>query len=503
MVESSKISGEPRSGSLREYIESVDRIRAQGLWRLPIGMIGHVQIFLLRFFARFSWFSGLFRRFDSDGISLAYKILLDYVYKRHFFDSIGIRRLRCQGYYGYFFLKKIQLKDRSLMLRCQGVGETREEAISIALGEVIERMVSGMYDMNKEVLIASPEEMFQKGLPVVYPPRHHRFLDVQMKRFKELVPDMGYPVAWVQGMNLVNRQKTYLLQNVTSWYSRAWPENRKGPVVVHATTNGAAGYFTRKGAVLRGLLEVVQRDAFLVHWLTMVQPDVVDRTTLPDSLKEKIAMFESLGISILLLDTTAIPIPSVLVVGIKESEGVSGVVLTAASDITFQRASMAALKEMVAGIKMFDRVDTAEEVEFGRIEFEPFVSDLDRIGRQLYWKSLERVEKFRWFVSGKSISYAEAIRHDIDCTSDDGSRLKVCLGILEMLGDEYYPVVYYPKNSIQEKLGFFVAQVYIPKAFPLYLFEKYGTFDSDRLTEFATLKGKPDWYLNPLPHGFP
>lgn len=80
--------------------------------------------------------------------------------------------------------------------------------------------------------------------------------------------------------------------------------------------------------------------------------------------------------------------------------------------------------------------------------------------------------------------------------------MQIVLRLLKGYGAEYYPVVYYPENSIQKKIGFYVAQVYIPKAFPFYLFEGYGTFDSDRLDDFAKSKNITNWALNPEPHMF-
>jgi hypothetical protein len=64
------------------------------------------------------------------------------------------------------------------------------------------------------------------------------------------------------------------------------------------------------------------------------------------------------------------------------------------------------------------------------------------------------------------------------------------------------PVVYFPENQMQQELQYWVAQVYIPKAFPLYLLERYGTFDSSRLLDFAHSCGKDSFNLNPMPHMF-
>lgn len=173
--------------------------------------------------------------------------------------------------------------------------------------------------------------------------------------------------------------------------------------------------------------------------------------------------------------------------------------VSGASDVTFESAVRKALLEIrMLSVQFFqeDRLgSTVPDLA------EPFVSALDRTTRPRYWRGKERVEAFRWFVSGESITYEEACAYD-QPSQDDNSRLRTCLATLKKQGKGYYPVVYRPKNELQGELGFFVVQIFIPKAFPLYLVEHLGTFESVRLQEFAESKGVTEWQLNPLPHMF-
>ena len=124
------------------------------------------------------------------------------------------------------------------------------------------------------------------------------------------------------------------------------------------------------------------------------------------------------------------------------------------------------------------------------------------MSRQLYWKGKDKLQQFEWFIKGEQISYQQLCQKNLISKGDDISKLEICLNVLKSKGESYYPVVYYPENEVQQKIGFYVAQVYIPKAFPFYLVEKYGTFDSDRLQEFAESKKVFNWELNPQPHMF-
>ena len=495
----SKLFGRAGYISIKEYVEDITHMFEDGPWKLPLRFGDRAQLFFLKMVIRFSWFADNLYIVHPSNFSPAYVTLLSYMQKKQLFDSITERNLHSRGYFSYYLEKKAIVRGQTWVMSGQGVAEDKATAFSKALGEMIERAVSGMYDTNKDIVVASPDELMKRG-PMIYPPKHHRFLSVQKEKFEELRHSSADPIAWVEGTNLMTKEKTYIPRQITSWFSEN--RNAKKNVLAHATTNGAAGYFTKTGAVLRGLLEVIQRDAFLVHWLTMIPPRVIDQKTLPEKIREKIRQIEILGLSLHVLDVTSLAIPSVFIAAINTYGKVPQVVLSGAAALTFEEAIENALREIIVIMEMFYYADGKAQSGYASIEPKPFVSNLGKVGRQLYWQGTHRVERFKWFISGESVSYSDACKGDIYCGGSDMDRLKKCLRILKDLGKDYYPTVYYPKNKIQDEIGFYIAQVYIPKAFPLYLVERYGTFESDRLQEFALSKGVSDWQLNPLPHMF-
>jgi ribosomal protein S12 methylthiotransferase accessory factor len=366
---------------------------------------------------------------------------------------------------------------------------------------MLERMIAGVYDENKDLVTKSWDELVAKKIPAVYPPRHHRFLQIQKERFKRLRYDPSIPIPWVKGRNLVTHQEVLIPRRVTQWFIA---NGERSDVFVHATTNGSAGYFTRTGAVLRGLLEVVQRDGLLVHWLTMIAPEVIRTETLPTDLLKRVQKLEAYGLSIHILNVTSLSIPSVIIAILNSHSGfASQVTLSGASDTVFHDAIDNALREIIIGSEMFYYPEEGTETGLEKTEPEPFVSRFGKAERQLYWRGAERMEKFKWFISGERVSYQYLCqKYDAPELTSDKKRLRWCIDRLKGLGSDYCPVVYFPKNSIQQELGFYIAQVFVPKAFPLYLVEYLGTFDSDRLDEFARSKRISGWTLNPLPHMF-
>lgn len=488
---------------LKEYVDDIERMRKEGPWRLPIGVFDRIQLFFLSMVVKFSWFSSLLYVEYPYVWSPAYGIILSYLRREGLLDDIEEKNANVGGKFSFCARKSIYINERTRIISGQGIGSDSSLAFSKALGEIIERMISGLYDMNKEILTDFYLEVARKN-QVFYPVKYHRFLDIQKESYRELQSKRDIPIDWVLGKNLITREKTYIPRQMTSWFGFGSARVFKN-VLVHSTSNGCAGYFTREGAVLRGLLEVISRDAFLVHWLTMIPPGVIDQETLPKGVLEMIREFESRGVVLYVLDVTTLHIPSVCVVAISEESSVPRIAVSGASAVTFEQAITDSLEEMVI---LFSEIFQCAE---GESSFKPeptvlpFISSMNKNRRPLYWRGKERVSEFEWFISGPSIGYNELYVHDLkseDEQTDDKEKLKMCLSVLEKQGEDYYPLVYFPQHPSQKALGFYVAQVYIPKAFPLYLLECYGTFDSDRLEEFVVSREKRDWVLNSQPHPF-
>jgi thiazole/oxazole-forming peptide maturase SagD family component len=495
----SQLFNSPGYLKVSEYLDDIYSMKKYGPWRLPLGYGDRLHLLLLGFFARFSWFSSRLFIEHRDLVSPSYALLLSYLKKMDMFDFLVEKDLHYRGYYAFHLKKEVHINSRSILVMGQGVAKDRATAVSIAIGEMIERMVTGVYDTTPPIeKLKTVEEIRIKG-NFLYPPKFHRVFEKQKARYKELRTTSSSRINWTLGKNLVTHEDTYIPYQMTSWFKER--SNLK-EIFVHATTNGSAGFFDRDTPVLRGILEVVQRDGFLVHWLTQIPPQRIVHTSLPEHFQEQIKEFECLGIRLYILNVTSLSIPSIFIVAINEKAEVQQVVLSGGASLSFEEAIASALKEMVIGMEMFYYGKNFEDLDGVDKDVAPFTSNLDKLARQLYWRGNEQVKKIKWFISGEDISFEEISKNNLSQGRTSREKIDICLDVLQKYGEEYYPVVYYPKNKIQETLGFYVAQVFIPKAFPFYLFEGYGTFDSDRLQDFAQGKGVKDWTLNPEPHMF-
>jgi ribosomal protein S12 methylthiotransferase accessory factor len=139
---------------------------------------------------------------------------------------------------------------------------SRDVAEAAAIGEALERY-SGSYVPAERIVVASADEL---GVEAVDPGRFALFSEEQYAR-------AGFPfrpfhrdtvVGWVGGFSLPEGRRAYLPAQLVfmPWGRRAPDETRIG----HATSSGLACAATLEEAVLTGLLELVERDAFMLTW---------------------------------------------------------------------------------------------------------------------------------------------------------------------------------------------------------------------------------------------
>ncbi len=466
----------------------------QTTWNVPLSFIEQVHFFILRLFLRISWFSSVLYIRHPYEESPFYTGLLKYFKKHGLFDYYLERDVIYPGAYSYYIHKKVLVNGKTNYINAQGVGNTPELALSKALGEMFERMISGVWDQNSEVVTSSVAQLRAKKMVVFYPPDYHTFLPEQLNDFPELKHEADDQVRWVKGKDLIAGECVHIPKQVTSWFEGS--RNSK-KVFLNATTNGSAAYFTKEGAIVRGLLEVIQRDGFFVHWLTKTAPRVIAINSLPEELQEKVHIYNSIGVTITILDCTALGIPVVCIVAETRTADVPGVSVSAAANLTYFEAIDDALREMIGGVEALRRQPDSlygDSLSTNRFS-------LNKITRQNYWRGASALTRIKWFVSGEQVAYPNLESGRLfGCDKEKLDFLKVHLGAL---GDGYRPVLYEPKHPLTKKVGMYVAQLYIPKAFPLYLMEKYGTFQSQRLEEFWQNSQRTGVFtLNTEPHMF-
>jgi ribosomal protein S12 methylthiotransferase accessory factor len=137
----------------------------------------------------------------------------------------------------------------------------RAVAEAAAIGEAIERY-SGSYIPTDRLVLAAAER-----LPgAVDPLRFALFSEAQYGEprfpFRRFSPETL--VSWVDGFALPGGEAVYLPAQLVFMPWRCWASGEEP--IGHATSSGLACGATLEEAVLTGLLELVERDAFMLVW---------------------------------------------------------------------------------------------------------------------------------------------------------------------------------------------------------------------------------------------
>jgi ribosomal protein S12 methylthiotransferase accessory factor len=182
--------------------------------------------------------------------------------------------------------------------------------------------------------------------------------------------DPGRPIPWVWAYSMRDR-RPILIASRNVFYGGTSGSDR----FVDECSNGCASGSCYEEAVLHGLLEVIERDAFLMAWygrralpsiavghLGAVAATLVDRAGL-------------LGYDIDLLDTTSdVGVPVVTAVGVKRDGGDGYLVLASGAALDPEEAAVSALSEVLTYLP-----GRATQTARRRSELEAMAADFSKV----------------------------------------------------------------------------------------------------------------------------
>ncbi len=231
-------------------------------------------------------------------------------------------------------------KSLDHLSRAGGSGTTRAEAATAAVGEAIERY-SATY-VPTGLVVGSAREL---GDAAVRPERFALFSPRQYHSpgfpFRPFTSEAR--VAWVEGRELPAGRRVFLPAELAYLGSAAVAGERP---IARSTSNGLACAEDEDRAVLTGLFELVERDAFMIVWANRLSLPRIDSAAIDLRLREP---FDRTGIVHTGIDLSVFHgVPAVLGV-VRAPAGFLGAVgVGAAAAPTVERAWWKALSEAFA-----------------------------------------------------------------------------------------------------------------------------------------------------------
>ncbi len=153
------------------------------------------------------------------------------------------------------------------------------------------------------------------------------------------------PIAWVWGHSLRDRRPVLVPEILTYYYSQ--PEAER---FVQECSNGCASGASLTEAVLHGLLELIERDAFLLAWYGRVPlPEIDARTSRRPQTRHLIDRLALHGYRARFFDTrVAFPLPAVTAVAQRTRPGLGALCFGAGAAPDPEDALSAALAEIAS-----------------------------------------------------------------------------------------------------------------------------------------------------------
>lgn len=200
---------------------------------------------------------------------------------------------------------------RYLKLPCYdnngGGGLTREAARGAAIGEGLERYCAAVYDPGDLVFGAAGE--LRRRHEVTSPEDYalfHPDQEVEFSRFDEETP-----LGWAWGHSLLKDAPTLVPAGLVYMPYALDFRGRGERAIAPAVSTGLACARSHDEALLKGVYEAVERDAFMITWLNrlaMPRVEIESNAALGALYRDRLARE---GLRYTLIDMTAdVPIPS-------------------------------------------------------------------------------------------------------------------------------------------------------------------------------------------------
>lgn len=357
---------------------------------------------------------------------------------------------------------------------------SRARALDRALGEAVERFVwrrlPGRRDIRRSVRADLPDAVLDLD-------RLAGYSDELRRSDPRLQWATDTPFHWIRGVSLTAGTPVWVPLQIVSADGRCDDEPELRPRV----TTGIAAHPDRDIAILNGLLEVIERDAFMLTWLARRPTVPLDLEHADDTLLrgfvERLLAARFVPRAVRLETDTGVPV----VLGLVLDDSGAGPRLSvgAAAHPSVPRATLAALGEAFASWKWIQHLALSN-----RAVPEDAV-DLDLETRLLWWTQSDRWTGLEWLWRGPAAAVGN---HEPPLALHD------LVARLRDLGEDVI-VVDLTTEPHAVQLGCHVVAVVVPGFHPMHLRERRPALFSRRLTTLLSAAGDPA--INTLPHPFP
>lgn len=397
-----------------------------------------------------------------------------------------------------FFIYHAQTCNTSAFVGQENFGSTagsstkRHRAMSKALGEAIERYSSAIYDLS-EFTLCTYNEIAEDA---VHPETFALFSENQYVtpgfQFSRFEADA--PVRWCSAIDITSEVPLYIPAAMVYVPYYVTSDER---LVSQPISTGLACHSTYERAVISGICEVVERDAFTLTWLQGISPPSIHPASLPPDSRDILDRFERTGRNVTVLNITReTGIPTILSVQQADSLEIPAIVVAAAASTSPANAVTKSLEELAltshymqtlhdSGMALNGETDP-ESVETQDHHLRFWCShDHKRMAKFLFESNVTMPLDAIGGVNGSNdVELLEALA---TCITRTGHRVLVSDLTTDDVAD----------------LHLHVTKVVIPGFHPLFIGHKYRALGGKRLSRPPSWADSTPGIINEAPHPYP
>ncbi len=374
-----------------------------------------------------------------------------------------------------------------------GVGYNINQAMIPALAELVERHSYAIFDRKK--LIYGSQKNLSKSNAVSLE-KFRFFTEEQQQSRSEFSKNQfneETEIYWVRAKEFTfGRSVLIPAQLVYVFFSNMYKEQ---PVFFETNSSGTASHSNKKEAQFRAIAEVIERDAFLLHWLNSITPKKIRKDSINSKeIQDLIKNIEKQSFKLEILNlTTDIDIP-VIVSIIHGSRNRSFVAIGASCDFNITNALRKSLFEAARVAQFF--ADPDQDQLKKSIEKYPFFTTFKE--RHAWWTLPENQKHLNFLLSGKEINLEDVQKREAKEPEKISEKLKLIKLILKEKGMDTYLVDITSKEA--EGVGLYVQRAIIPDLIPIYFKEYAKPLRLKRIAEKNHNNRK--YFINDIPHPF-
>lgn len=297
--------------------------------------------------------------------------------------------------------------------------------------------------------------------------------------------------GWVKGYNLTDNIPIYIPAQLI--YLNYFKSKEEIKLSANIST-GAAGGIDKETTLLRGIYEVIERDAFMTVYLNSIKATRIDIGKIRNKIIQRIInKCRQYNLEIFVFNiTNDLAIPVFMAI-LTDKTGIGpAVTVGLKSSLNVLNAITGSIEESFMGRVMIRNEMLKRKSNDFNIPPKSIRTLLDR---GLFWVSLKRLSSLNYLLNQIPLPFKIHAN-----TVKPHQELATIIDILRKKGYKTYYVDI--TSDIVKKLNYFVYKVIIPELQPLYLDEKHKELRTNRLKLVASYFGLFRYRIKSVPHPF-